>query len=131
MQLVPTLTADDAATMLSAAIAAAVRAEAAVTIAVVDAGGTLLALTRMHGARGYSVDLATRKARTSAAIGVGTSVLAAMYATKPAPADMMTMPGGLPVISAAHSAGAIGVSGANTEVDEIIAEAGVSALVSA
>lgn len=128
MNLIPTLTADDAGRMLQASHAAARDADVAVAIAIVDASGALLALSRMDGARGYTADLATRKARTSAAIGVGTAVLAALYKDKAPPAEMMTMPGGVPVLSDRQTAGAIGVSGAATEVDEAIAAAGLAAL---
>lgn len=128
MNLIPTLTADDAERALSASREAARTAGVAVTIVLVDAAGALLAMRRMDGARAYTVDLATRKARTAAAIGVGTAVLATLYAGKAPPADMMTMPGGVPVLSDKHTAGAIGVSGAATEVDEAIAAAGLAVL---
>jgi glc operon protein GlcG len=128
MNLIPTLTAADAERALAASLVAARTAGVAVTIVIVDAAGTLLALGRMDGARAYTVDLATRKARTSAAIGVGTTVLAALYAGKSPPSEMMTMPGGVPVLSDKQTAGAIGVSGAATEIDESIAAAGLAAI---
>lgn len=131
MNLIPTLTADDAGRALNASLEAARTAGVAVTIAIVDAAGAMLALIRMDGARAYTVDLATRKARTAAAIGVGTAVLATLYAGKTPPADMMTMPGGVPVLSERQTAGAIGVSGATTERDEAIAAAGLAVLVPA
>jgi uncharacterized protein GlcG (DUF336 family) len=128
MNLIPILTADDAERALRASLAAARAAGVAVTIAIVDAAGGLLALSRMDGARAYTVDLASRKARTAAAVGVGTAVLAALYKDKPPPAEMMIMPGGIPVLSDKLTAGAIGVSGATTEMDESIAAAGLAAL---
>ena len=128
MNLIPTLTADDAERALAASLDAARTAGAAVTIAIVDAAGALLALGRMDGARAYTVDLATRKARTAAAVGVGTAVLAALYKDKAAPAEMMTMPGGVPVLSDRQTAGAIGVSGAATDTDEAIAAVGLAVL---
>ena len=128
MHSIPTLTANDAATMLAAALEAARRSAVSVTIAVVDASGILLAMSRMDGARGYTVDLATRKARTAAAIGVGTGVLATIYASRPSPTEMMTMQGGLPVNVTPHTAGGIGVSGAAEDIDEAIAQAGLTAL---
>jgi glc operon protein GlcG len=128
MNLIPTLTADDASRVLAASLDAARAAGVAVTIAIVDAAGALLAVSRMDGARAYTVDLATRKARTAASVGVGTAVLGAMYAGKTPPVEMMTMPGGVPVLRATQTAGAIGVSGAKVEVDEAIAAAGLAAL---
>jgi uncharacterized protein GlcG (DUF336 family) len=131
MNLVPTLTADDAERALAASLAAARGAGVAVTIAIVDAAGALMALSRMDGARAYTVDLATHKARTAAAVGVGTAVLATLYADKTPPAEMMTMPGGVPVLSDKRTAGAIGISGAATDIDEAIAAAALAALVPA
>jgi glc operon protein GlcG len=128
MNLIPTLTADDAERVLAASLLAARDAGVAVTIAIVDAAGALMALRRMDGARAYTVDLASRKARTAAAIGVGTAVLASLYAGKTPPAEMMTMPGGVPVLADRQTAGAIGISGATTEVDEAIAAAGLAGL---
>ena len=128
MNLIPTLTVDDAERVLDASFAAARAAGVAVTIAIVDGGGTLLALRRMNGARAYTADLATRKARTAAAIGVGTAVLASLYKDKAPPAEMMTLPGGVPVLSDKLTAGAIGISGATTEIDEAIAAAGLAVL---
>ena len=131
MNLIPTLSADEATTMLEAALAAARAAGVAVTVGVVDAGGALLVLIRMDGARAYTVDLATRKARTSAAIGISTAMLETMYAGKPSPAEVMTIPGGIPVLHDTGCAGAIGVSGATTQLDEAIAKAGLAALIAA
>lgn len=129
MHMIPTLSADDAARAIDASVAAAGAAGVAVTVAVVDAAGMLLALRRMDGARGFSVDLATRKARTAAAVGVGTGVLDTMLKGRPmASAEMITLPGGVPVPSEGRSAGAVGVSGAAADVDEKIAQAGVEAL---
>jgi len=122
------LTSEEAAAMLEAALAAAHAAGVAVTIGIVDAAGALLTLVRMDGARAYTVDLATRKARTSAAIGVSTAMLESMYAGKPAPAEMMTLPGGVPVLSDTRCAGAIGISGASSQIDDAIAKAGLAVL---
>lgn len=128
MHLIPTLTSDDADTAVAAAMDAARTARIAVTVAVVDAAGNLLSLKRMDGARGFSADLAMRKARTSAAIGVPTSVLAQMYKERPAPAEVMAMPGGVPILSAGKAAGAIGISGGSGELDEAIAKSAVAAI---
>jgi uncharacterized protein GlcG (DUF336 family) len=128
MDFFPTLDANDAERALAASLASARSQGVAVTVAVVDAAGAVLALSRMDGARAYTVDLATRKARTAAAIGVGTVVLASLYAGKTPPAEMLTMPGGLPVLADKRAAGAVGISGATTEIDEAIATAGIAAL---
>jgi len=128
MHLIPTLTSDDADQAIAAAVDAARAAGIAATIAVVDAAGNLLSLKRMQGARGFSADLAARKARTSAVIGVPTAVLAQLYKDRPAPPEVMVVPGGVPVISGGKAAGAIGVSGGDAQVDEAIAKAAVGAI---
>ncbi|MEP7240864.1 MAG: heme-binding protein [Devosia sp.] len=128
MNLIPTLTADDADHAVATALSAAASAGIAVTIAVVDAAGNLLSLKRMHGARAFSIDLATRKARTAAAVGVGTGMLAQMYKDRPAPADLMILPGGVPALSGGATAGAVGVSGGPPDIDEKIAAAAVAVI---
>jgi uncharacterized protein GlcG (DUF336 family) len=55
-----------------------------------------------------------------------------MYKDRPAPAEMMTLPGGVAVVSGGKAAGAIGVSGGTGEVDDAIAQsaaAGISPLI--
>lgn len=128
MNLIPNLSSDDADQAIAAGIVAAAAAGIDVTIAVVDASGTLLGLKRMEGARGFSVDLAVRKARTSGAIGVSTAMLAQLYKDRPAPAEVMTLPGGVAVVSGGKSAGAVGISGATGEVDDAIAQAAAAAI---
>jgi uncharacterized protein GlcG (DUF336 family) len=60
-----TLTLDDAKRMLQAGEAAAARTGIAYNIAVVDAGGNLLAFVRQDGALIGSIDLAIGKAVTA------------------------------------------------------------------
>jgi glc operon protein GlcG len=75
------------------------------------------------------VELASRKARTAAAVGVSTSILAekAKGAAFP-PGDFLPVAGGEPILSEGQCAGAVGISGATVEMDEQIAAAGVAAL---
>ena len=61
MNLIPTLSSDEAEQALTASTKAAVQAGVAVTIAIVDAAGAMLALRRMDGAKAYTIDLASRK----------------------------------------------------------------------
>ena len=128
MNLISTLSSDEAEQALTASTKAAVQAGVAVTIAIVDAAGAMLALRRMDGAKAYTIDLASRKATTSASLGLGTLVLDTMYKGRTPPAGMMTLPGGVPVLSEGKCAGAIGVSGASPEVDEAVAQAGIAAI---
>ncbi len=113
---------DDAGTIAAACLASAQRHGVTVSVAVVDGAGHLLHFSRMDGARGFSADLAMKKARTAASVGVSTATIAAITGSADAPAA-----GGVPVLHLGHCAGAIGISGAPTMIDESIAAAGISA----
>ena len=122
------LTLDDASAILGAALAHARSIGKNVSIAVVDDTGSPLAFLRMDGARAYTADLASRKARVSAMVGAPTSVIAAVAKDQPASPDMAVAGGGFPAVHGAECVGAIGVSGAKPEEDEAIARAGLAAL---
>ena len=122
------LTTEDANAMMTASLDAARAAGRAVSIAVVDDAGVLIDFRRMDGARGYTVDLATRKARASALVGVSTAMIEAMSKNRPASPEMTVGQGGLPAMANADCVGGIGVSGAKPEEDEAIAKAGLAAL---
>jgi len=127
MQKFLTITAGDAELVSAACVAAARARQLAITVAVVDAGGVALRLERMDGARGFTADLATRKARTAATIGVSTAALAASLNGRPLHApDLIAMGGGAPLTVTHQVAGGIGVSGASPEQDEEILAAGVA-----
>ena len=129
MQMIPSLTAEDAETAANACLLEARNLNVAVCVAVVDAAGQLLRLVRAEGARGFTVELATRKARTSASLGVGTSVLEAMYKDRPLLSpDLIAAKGGLPTKHDGRCSGAIGISGALPDIDEQIAAAGARAV---
>jgi glc operon protein GlcG len=120
---------EDAQTVATACLEAARHHEVEVSIAVVDDAGVLLHFSRMDGARAYTVEIASQKARTSASVGVPTSVIEAMYRERPAPSRESNVGrGGVPVPYQGQCAGAVGVSGATPEIDEIIAQAGVAVL---
>jgi glc operon protein GlcG len=128
MKQIATLTSDDATLAIEACRNTAGGLNVNVTIAVVDAAGTLLGLSRMDGARGYTVDLAIRKARTAAAIGIDTALLQKAAGSTPLSSELLAVAGGIPVLRAGWPAGAIGISGAQPEVDGTLAAAGVGAL---
>jgi uncharacterized protein GlcG (DUF336 family) len=75
----------------------------------------------MDGARAYTVDLATQKARTSALVGVPTAMVQAAGGR-----DVTA--GGLPVVSQTECVGAVGISGSKVEDDVRIASAAIAAL---
>lgn len=127
MRMKPTLEFADAAAIAAACHDAAVREGARVAIAVVDEAGALLHLQRLDGAKPHAVDLASRKARTSAALGLSTAVLERMAVEgRLPPVDILALGGGLPILRGVECAGAIGVSGATSEIDEAVAAAGVA-----
>lgn len=119
------------------ALAAAAEAEekkrdVQVTICVVDESGHLLFLEKADGAGFNTIDYAQRKARHSAYFrspskvaadslkGGNTSLLAVPEA--------FPMQGGLPIKVDGQTIGAIGVSGAASEVDEAIGMAAIEAV---
>jgi glc operon protein GlcG len=129
----PVLTAVEVRQMLAAARAEAERNRWAVSIAIVDDGGCLLALERLDGAFPQSADIATQKARSAAMMRLPTRVLEDIVKERPA---LMTMPGvlrvqgGLPIPCGADWVGAVGVAGVASGQDEQIAAACIAALVS-
>ena len=129
MRTKPSLQLADAEAIATACRAQAVDIGARVTIAIVDEAGALLHLQRLDGARAYSVDLAGRKARTAAAVGVSTAIIAERTTDSRAMGgDFLPLAGGLPILHQGACAGAVGVSGATAADDERIAAAGVAAI---
>ena len=131
-----TLTLDDAKRMLQAAEAAAASIGIAYNIAVVDAGGNLLAFVRQDGALIGSIDLAIGKAVTARIFDKPTSLLAEL-AQPGAPlfgiqetnsGQVVIFGGGIPVISDGVIVGAVGASAGTVEQDIAVAEAAVAAI---
>lgn len=137
MRYVLLLELTDARRLAAAAHVEADRRSAAVTVAVVDAGGQLLLLERRDGASPASAEVAVAKARMAALNGKATGDLEATI-NGPRPALMQlsgllgqpaaAMAGGLPLLHEGYCIGAIGISGMTPEVDVAIAVAGLSAL---
>jgi glc operon protein GlcG len=130
------LTTEGARAVLAAAARDAASDSAAVTIAVVDAGGHLLALERLSGAAAHTVRSATTKAASAASTRKETGLAGApidlttgLGIALAAGADRWTpLPGGFPLVVEGSCVGAIGVAGAPHDVDERIARAGRRAL---
>jgi glc operon protein GlcG len=129
---VPYLTLDAAKRIGAAAEAEARRNGWSVAIAVVDAAGDLIYFQRLDETQPASLEIAIRKARTSAGFkrptrafeeGVlgGRTVLLGIDA-------IMPIEGGLPVTVDGRVIGAIGVSGVTPQQDGQIAQAGIAAL---
>jgi uncharacterized protein GlcG (DUF336 family) len=126
------LTFEDAQTVAAACLRAGRQHEVEISVAVVDESGALVCFSRMDGARAYTVELASQKARTSASVGVPTSVIEAMHPERPAQAlGAKVGRGGVPIQYRGQCAGAVGISGAKPEIDEMIAQAGIAVLTAA
>lgn len=131
-----TLALSDAKRMLEAGEAKAASIGVAYNIAVVDAGGALLAFTRQDGALIGSIDLAIGKAITARLFDKRTSDLAKM-AQPGAPlfgieqsngGKVVIFGGGLPVLIGDTIVGAVGASAGTVEQDIAVAEAAVAAI---
>jgi uncharacterized protein GlcG (DUF336 family) len=129
MRNIFSLSFDDARAMADACLAAASHRQVAVSIAIADSSGTLIHFCRMDGARLHTVDLASAKARISAQVGIATAMIEQSYrqrSTMPPPG--FPGAGGIPVMHLGACAGALGISGASSEIDLEIAQAGLAAL---
>jgi len=101
-------------------------------IAVVDAGGHLVAALRMDGNGSGIMDFALAKAEAAAAWGFSTAQMAEGARATPGFAfapHVVTVPGGLPIWSAdgRERLGAVGVSGEGPADDAACADAGIVA----
>ena len=107
-------------------------------VAIVDAGGNLIAFGRMDGAWLGSIDIAIKKAWTSRAFDIETKALSKLaqpgedffgiHASNDG--KVMIFAGGVPLKRNGVVVGAIGVSGGVGKQDQAVAEAGAQAFVS-
>lgn len=123
------LTTADVRSIVAACQQEAKRNGWSVTIAIVDDGGHLLFLER-DGAKVTTVDVAIRKARTSALAQYPSGNLQKRVREEPQllALDLMPMQGGMPLLYRGECVGGIGVSGVKPEEDEQIARAGCAVL---
>jgi uncharacterized protein GlcG (DUF336 family) len=131
-----TLALSDAKRMLEAGEAKAASIGIAYNIAVVDAGGALLAFARQDGALIGSIDLAIGKAITARLFDKSTANLAEM-AQPGAPlfgieqsngGKVVIFGGGVPVLIDGTIVGAVGASAGSVEQDIAVAEAAAAAV---
>ena len=119
-------------TMVTAAEAEAKKREVNVTICIVDEGGNLLFLERGDGASLNTLEFAQRKARHAAAYGKpskdGADTIKAGHTEALAFPSFFPNQGGLPILVGGQLLGGISASGAKSEIDEAIAQAGLDAL---
>ncbi len=133
MQATFQLDAADCKKIIAAAEAEALKNNWAVAIAVVDAGGYLMAFQRLDGVATISSEIAPAKART-AALGRRESKIyediinAGRYSFLSAPTLAGMLEGGVPIVKDGNCIGAVGVSGVKSNEDAQIAKAGIAAL---
>src|SRR6266498_5564476 len=119
-------------TMVAAAEAKAQELHVEVTICIVDESGNLLFLQKADSASLNTIQWAQRKAR-HAAFYRGPSKDGA-DALKKGNVDVLSFPdyfpnqGGLPIVVDGQTLGGISASGAKSEIDEAVAQAGRDAL---
>jgi uncharacterized protein GlcG (DUF336 family) len=133
------LTLAGARRMVATAIAFAEQAQIAITVAVADAGGHLVALERMDGGRFHTVHSSTTKAVCAASnrrpTGPGgaqgqplDTAHAIGLALAAGPDRWTAMEGGFPIIVGGECVGGIGVSGGDWETDARIARAAIESI---
>jgi len=134
MKLLKALSLKMARKMADAAQAKAEEKNLKIVIAIMDNHGNLKYFRRMDDNNFVSVRMAQLKAMTSASIPISTKALAERSAAMPndpylAVPGIVLLEGGLPIITKdGQHIGAIGISGANPELDGICAQAGLDAI---
>jgi uncharacterized protein GlcG (DUF336 family) len=129
------ITLADAKRIIEAAEKKAAEIGQPMNIAVVDAGGNLVAHVRMDNAWMGSVDIAINKAWTARAFDISTKELAELSQSGDQffgihvsnHGRVMIFAGGIPLKRGSQVVGAVGVSGGMGKQDQAVAEAGVAA----
>ena len=124
--------------IVNAAIEKAKELKQIISVAVVDAGGHLMAFKRMTNGRTHNTLIAQTKARSAALTTAATGktardgseipdhqVLAQTLAV--GPGWFISIEGGVPIAVEGQCIGAVGVSGAPSAVDRQISQAGIDA----
>ena len=136
MVTVQSVSLEDARRVIAAGEAAAADEGQPSNVAVVDAGGNLVAHVRMDGAWLGSIDISINKAFTARAFDIATADLAeeaapggdfyGIHASNSG--RVMILAGGVPLQRDGQIVGAVGVSGGTGEQDQKVAEAAAAAL---
>ena len=129
------VTLEDARRIIAAAETRADEIGQPMNVAVVDAGGNLVAHERQNGAWIGSVEISISKAWTSRAFDISTKDLGdnaqptqqffGIHATNHGRVAIFA--GGVPLVRDGAVVGAVGVSGGSGEQDQTVAEAGAAA----
>jgi uncharacterized protein GlcG (DUF336 family) len=137
MDVVPhhDLSLEAARRLVQEVVTAAAAESVALTVAVVDGAGTLIAFERMDRAPRFSAQLAVAKARTAATFDNPTSVLEASFRDRAVFANAFASQGGwyfgrggFPVRVDGELVGGIGVSGETAEREEELARRAAASL---
>ena len=129
------LTAEAASIAVGAAVKAAEALGVRINVAVVDAGGNLMAFLRCPGAFLHSIGIATDKAYTAASFGFPSGEWSAVLEGEQELREgllqvprLVMIGGGLPIKVDGLVVGGIGVSGASEQQDLDCARAGLAAI---
>jgi len=132
---VPRITLGDAKRVIETAQRTATALNVRVSIAVVDAGGDLVAVERLPGAGAASADTTIGKAMVTAIYGrpSGTLTGRATASTSQGLNDatgnrLRFLQGGVPLIRNGQIIGAVAAGGATSQQDEDIAKSGAAAI---
>lgn len=126
------LSLEQARAAMAAAMAEARRSNFAMAIAIVEPSGALVAFERMDGTQYGSLEVAQDKARSAAWFRRPTAVFD--QAVSGGAAELLSLrgavaiEGGVPLVVGGRLVGAIGVSGASSQQDGVVAAAGAAAL---
>jgi glc operon protein GlcG len=125
------LTYAGAAIAIAAAVQRSKDIGAPECIAVVDAGGNVLAFARVEGAAVLAFEPAIAKAKTAASLNMPTGGIPFEFGANLAMASgggITNLGGGFPIVHGGRLVGAIGVGSGTTEQDVAVAEAGRDAI---
>ena len=127
----PPIPLERAQSVIAAAVAEAKRHNWKMNVAVVDAGGNLVAFQRMDGAQLASIQISEHKARTAATFRRETKafengVQQSNFIYQLSLDGVIASRGGIPLVEDGKLIGAIGCSGGAGSQDEVVAKAGAA-----
>jgi glc operon protein GlcG len=119
--------------LIAAALEEARQQEVKIAATVVDAGGHLVAFARMDTVGYLAVDITRRKALTAYNFQMPNDALVHLGQNEPAiavdlakNAEVCMLAGGLPIQIDSFCIGGLGIGGASSDLDRIIAEKAIS-----
>lgn len=136
-KLVPVISSDEANIIILGALAKAAEMNLQpLAVTIIDAGGHMKAFIRQDGASNQRFEISLGKAAGAIAMGVGSRALNARAKTQAyfinavsqlIPGGLVPVPGGVLIKVDEVIAGAVGISGDNSDNDEAAAIAGIEA----